>query len=293
MERLSIHVQRLGRIFSLVLLAALGSVLLTRYAPGYFVEDREMDAAHAVGARVELSALKAQQGSLPMLLRTQMTAWGRGDLGQSRHYGLPVRALIEQRCASTGRLLLQGLSLGWFWAAGLALPLSTRRSVRGEVFIAGFTAAFLAVPIGVLATLSLLLNHGGPVLVLALLVAVRDFKLLYSLLRSGWRAPHLLHARAQGISVFRLVRRHVLPVLGADLIAIAMMSLVVALSALVPVEVIFDVPGLGQLAWSAATNRDLPVLVAVTMLLATCMGLASLFVITDRSAEIAETASCA
>jgi peptide/nickel transport system permease protein len=46
------------------------------------------------------------------------------------------------------------------------------------------------------------------------------------------------------------------------------LSLVTALSALVPVEVLFDVPGLGQLAWNAAMNRDLPVLLAVTLLMA-------------------------
>ena len=55
------------------------------------------------------------------------------------------------------------------------------------------------------------------------------------------------------------------------------MSAVVALSALVPVEVVFDVPGLGQLAWSAAMNRDLPVLVAMTALMAVCVGAVGLF----------------
>ena len=72
--------------------------------------------------------------------------------------------------------------------------------------------------------------------------------------------------------------------------AIGMMSLVLALSALVPVEVVFDVPGLGQLAWSAATNRDLPVLVAVTALLAGCIGFASLIAEPDRAAEAAQCA---
>jgi ABC-type dipeptide/oligopeptide/nickel transport system permease component len=42
------------------------------------------------------------------------------------------------------------------------------------------------------------------------------------------------------------------------------------------------VPGLGQLGWSAAMNRDLPVLLAITLLMAlavTCAGMAP-----DRSA---------
>jgi len=43
------------------------------------------------------------------------------------------------------------------------------------------------------------------------------------------------------------------------------------------VEVVFNIPGIGQLAWNAALNRDLPVLLAVTILMSlsvTCAGLA-------------------
>ena len=280
---------RLLRVTALILLAALGSTLLLRLSPGYFVEEREMDAAHAQSARTEVQSLRAEQDSVPHLLRLQLGAWVRGDLGRSRHYGLPVSELLRARAGTTARLLSRGLFSGWLCALALALPLSSRRTARGEVVIAGTTSAFLAIPVGVLATVSLLLNQGGPVLVLTLLVAVRDFKLLYRLLRSGWAAPHLLHARAGGLTFARTLRAHLLPVLGAELLAIAMMSLIIALSALVPVEVIFDVPGLGQLAWSAATNRDLPVLVAVTALLAFCVGMASLFA---QPGAVAEDAAC-
>ena len=38
----------------------------------------------------------------------------------------------------------------------------------------------------------------------------------------------------------------------------------------------FFVPGLGQLAWSAVINRDLPVLVAVSLLMACAIGVAGM-----------------
>jgi peptide/nickel transport system permease protein len=41
-----------------------------------------------------------------------------------------------------------------------------------------------------------------------------------------------------------------------------------AIAAVVPIEVICDVPGLGQLAWKAALARDLPLLVVLTLLVA-------------------------
>jgi peptide/nickel transport system permease protein len=126
-----------------------------------------------------------------------------------------------------------------------------------------------------MATLCLLFNRGGPVLVLALLLAARDFKFLDRVLRTAWKTPHLLHARAQGLRLHQLVRSQVLPNILSNLFALATLSLITALSAIVPVEVIFDVPGAGQLAWTAAMNRDLPVLLAVTLLMGmavTCSG---------------------
>jgi peptide/nickel transport system permease protein len=42
-----------------------------------------------------------------------------------------------------------------------------------------------------------------------------------------------------------------------------------ALGASVPIEVLCDQPGIGQLAWQAALGRDLPVLVALTWIAAT------------------------
>lgn len=291
MQRIILHAAlRLGRVLSLVLLAALGSVVLMRYSPGYFTDAREMDAAYAEGARAQVSALKASQQSLPALLADQLHGWAHGDLGRSRHYDVPVRDLLQERARVTGRLLLRGILSGWVIALAFAIPLSARRNSRGELAVAASSAVLLALPVGVLATLSLLSNQGGPITVLALLVAVRDFKLLYRLLRASWRAPHLLHARAQGISFRRTAFVHLLPVLRREVLALALMSVVVALSSLVPVEVIFDLPGLGQLAWSAAMNRDLPVLTAVTALLATCVGVTSLFTPSDQSKEAAQCA---
>ena len=41
-----------------------------------------------------------------------------------------------------------------------------------------------------------------------------------------------------------------------------------AVGASIPIEVVCDSPGLGQLAWQAALGRDLPLLVNITLLIA-------------------------
>jgi peptide/nickel transport system permease protein len=122
--------------------------------------------------------------------------------------------------------------------------------------------------------------------VLSLVIAARDFKFLRSLLAGAWRSPHLLQGRAQGLPPRALVALHILPNVAPQLCALATLSIVTALGALVPIEVIFTVPGVGQLAWSAVINRDLPVLAAVSLLMACVVGLAGM--ISTRTATLEE-----
>ncbi len=245
-----------------------------RWAPGYFSDARERDAQYASVGRRAVDTQQALDGGVLATVGHQARGWTRGDLGRSRQYNVPVGDLVRERWRLTLRLIGKSILVGWLLAFLLALSLSARRTGRGEAWIAAPSALLLAVPVGAMATFCLVADKGGPVLVLATLIAVRDFKLIYRLMRRTWQAPHFLYARAAGLSVGRMARTHLLPQLGRELFAIAMTSVVVALSLAVPVEVIFDLPGLGQLAWSAALNRDLPVLLAVTLLVAACVGVA-------------------
>jgi len=273
--------QRLTRTIAIILLVVVGSAVLIRFAPGYLSDAREMDSRYGDAARAELSAEAARSNSLGQILSTETAGWMRGELGISRQYDVPVLELILPRLAVTGGLLLRAIVFAWT----LALCASLIASVRRNPSLLWQTPAtlLLAVPTAAMATICLLAGGGGPVLVMTLLVASRDFKFLDRILRKAWRDPHLLQARAQGITTLRLVQAHILPGIASQLLALATLSIVTALSALVPVEVIFSVPGLGQLAWSAAMNRDLPVLLAVTMIMAVAVTFAGMA--SDRTGE--------
>jgi peptide/nickel transport system permease protein len=69
----------------------------------------------------------------------------------------------------------------------------------------------------------------------------------------------------------------VAPVAAGPLIAMAGVSITLALSASIPVEALADSPGIGQLAWRAALGRDLPVLVTITLLLTAITTMVNLF----------------
>lgn len=272
---------RIGRLLSLILLAVIGTSVLMYCSPGYFSDAREMDAAHGSSARTDLAALQTQQHSLPALLASEIHTWSHGDLGQSRQYGVPVASLLHERISRSARILASGVLTGWLLAVLAAIPVSVVRRAGMETLIIILTALLLALPVGVMATVCVVANTGGPILVLAVVVAVRDFKLIHRMLQTVWQAPYVFHAHASGLTSRQILRHHIAPLLGRELISLAMMSFALALSLLVPVEVVFDIAGIGQLAWSAAMNRDLPVLTAVTALMAACIGLSSFFVKSD------------
>jgi peptide/nickel transport system permease protein len=271
----------IARTLAIVLLVVIGSNVLVRFAPGYLSDAREMDPRYADAARAELSAEAARSHSLIGMLRSEFAGWSHGDAGLSRQYGVPVFELIRPRLAVTANLMLRALALAWALAVCAALVSSAGRSTA-MIWQAPATL-LLAVPTAAMATICLAASSGGPVLVMALLLAARDFKFLHRTLRSARLDPHVLQARAQGVGSARIVIAHILPGIRSQLSALASLSIVTALSVLVPVEVIFNVPGLGQLAWSAAMNRDLPVLLFITTIMALAVTLAG--IAPDRKAE--------
>ncbi len=257
---------RLSRTVAVILLVILGSTLLVRCAPGYWSDARELDSHYAAQARRQLAAESVRSGSLVHLFALELVGYVHGDFGQSREYEVPVKELLKPRLAVTGSLLVRAIFLGWALAFMAALASSGARKPSRLSHVP--STLILAVPTAALVTLCLFADCGGPVLVMTLLLAARDFKFMHSLLRKVWLEPHLLQARAHGIGRSRLLLAYILPSIRVELLALATLSLVTALGALVPVEVLFSVPGVGQLAWNAAMNRDLPVLLAVTVLMA-------------------------
>ncbi len=265
---------RVCRIASLLLLSSLGVVVLMRAAPGYFDDERELNAEHANTTRAQL---QAQQ---PTALQMWSTlTWGvlHGDFGTSRQYDTPVWPLIKPRLQTTARTLLPAVTLGSLVALCAAMIGVLTRGPTAYRGMNAFAAAASAIPVSVIALYCLLSSCGGAAAVLFVLIVGRDLRLFSRLLRRHAAAPHLLFARAAGVGPWRLALRHLLWPMRHEIAALLLTSFLVGLNAVLPVEVIFGVPGIGQLAWTAAMNRDLPVLLAISLLLAACVGIAGIF----------------
>lgn len=123
----------------------------------------------------------------------------------------------------------------------------------------------LCVPSAALALL--IFVCAGPVrAVVALAVFPRIFQYLQNVLSHAAAQPHVMAARARGIGPGRILLCHIVPVAAPQVLALAGVSVSMAFGAAVAVEVVCDFPGIGQLAWKAALARDLPLLVALSML---------------------------
>jgi len=150
--------------------------------------------------------------------------------------------------------------LGLLLAAGAQLFCS-----RLFTFLAnGMSGVFLSTPAAVLALLFVVLRF-PPFLAAALLVFPKIYRYTLNLLQESYELPHVLMARAKGAGRWRVLLWHVLPSALPQLLALAGVSISLTLGVILPIEVICDVPGIGQLAWQAAQSRDLPLLVNLTL----------------------------
>jgi len=247
-----------------MLLGGLLGATLVRLSPGYGVEENELNSRLSRESVEALRAAHAQDASIPRFYLAYLSRLAHGDLGQSATLDEPVTQLLAERLPETLKSVAIGLGLGW--ALGLALALAAVAS-RGAANAAASAAAaaLLSVPTAVMALLLVMARAPGR-LAIGLIVFPKIFQYARNLLLRCAAMPHVLTARAKGLGGARILFRHILPVAGAQLLALAGVSVSMAFAAAIPVEAVCDLPGIGQLAWKAAMGRDLVLLVDLTML---------------------------
>jgi peptide/nickel transport system permease protein len=103
-------------------------------------------------------------------------------------------------------------------------------------------------------------------LAIALVTFPKLFRFLDNLLLHAYDQPHVLAARARGIGRLRIFLRHVIPFVTPALLALLGISVSMAFGAAIPIEALCDSAGIGQLAWYAAINRDLPLIMNLTLI---------------------------
>lgn len=251
---------------SLTLLIAgfLGSALI-RFGPGYETDERSWDARYSDSSIAAIAKENARNANVLTFYGRYLLQAMHGDFGVSRSYDVPVGDLIRSRAAVTVWLLVEGLVAGW--VAGLVLAGAAAYFHWQLLDYAAETlsGAALSLPAAVFALL-IFLARGPVFLVLGMAVYPRVFRYARDLFESARAEPRVIAARARGVAESAIFRGYVARPAMPPLLALAGVSFSIAFGALIPVEVVCDIPGIGQLAWKAALARDLPVLVTLTLL---------------------------
>jgi peptide/nickel transport system permease protein len=249
---------------------ALLSATLVRFAPGYGVQERELDPRWNAQSLEALRQKQALREGLPLFYFHYVSALAHGELGESDSLKRPVRELLRQRLPVTSNSVVRGLGVAWLAAALLA---SLGLGSRGWLYEASgtaFSSLLLSLPSAMVAMLAVYLRT--PVFcAISVVVFPRLHRYIRSLLVRSYDQPHVLAARARGLGSGAIFWRHVLPVAAPPLLALFGVSFAIAFGAAIPIEALCDSPGLGQLAWQAALSRDLPLIVNVTLVVSLVM----------------------
>lgn len=218
-----------------------------------------------------------------------------GDLGVSYQTGMPVAESIVSRFPTTAKLAV----LSVLFATIIGLPLGILSAVKQYSWIDSFTTVvglgFISVPpfwLGLMliiffsAKLGVLPAFGSDTLAHFILPAITSsastFATLLRMTRSTMleviRQDYVTTAYAKGAEKRRIIFRHCLPNALIPLITVVGVNFGGMLGGSVITESVFGMSGIGQLLINAIRSKDVPVVMACTLLLAVMFGIVNLIV---------------
>jgi peptide/nickel transport system permease protein len=227
-----------------------------------------------------VEALRIQLG-LDRPIAVQYLDWVsdivRGDFGYSFVSRLPVADQILSALLVSATIAISALLLALAIALPLGMVAALKRGGRFDGVVTFLTQGFVAVPEYWLAPVCILLfsvhlgwlpsaGWGGikSLIMPAAVLALRPLAYFAQLTRASMidvlQADYITAARSRGLGMTQTLIRHgtrngILPVL--TLFALWLAAL---LGGSVVVEVIFAIPGMGRLVYTAVVNKDIPLL---------------------------------
>lgn len=244
--------------------ATLMAAMLLCWAPGVGIDEAEFDAGRTSEAVAVLRLARAGDGSVLQVLTQLGRGLATGELGHSPVFNRPVASLLAERAPVTAALVVAGLALAW--CTGLALAVCGLRGPRLRLLPLAFTTLLVSIPAAVVA-LGCALAGWPAAVAMAAAVLPKVYSFSDQILQRASAEPHRLMALARGLGPLRVLTAHVLWPAWPELRALAGVTIPLALGAAIPVEVFTDTPGLGQLAWKAASGRDVMLLLYLTIML--------------------------
>ncbi len=237
---------------------------------------------------------------------TQYLHWAggllRGDWGMSLRLSLPVTQVVGQAFWNSALLAVTALVTVTVVAVPIGIFAALRRGTKTDLGIGLLAYVGTAMPEFVTATLLLvflagpavaLFPAGGfvapgdslagfashvvlPASTLALILTAHIARQVRSEMSDVLSSDYIRSARLKGLRERQVVRRHAVPNALAPAVAVISLDIGYLLGGIIVVEEIFAWPGLGRTLIYALENRDLPVIQAITLLLASVYAISNL-----------------
>jgi len=264
------------------------TVLVISFSLTRVAGDPAMAVAGPQASAADIAVIRKNYGldrPLPEQFFTWVKEAASGDLGRSYLYREPVANLIRTRLPIT---LTLGL-LGILFAAAIAIPLGILAAMHegtlldrvvmllallGQAMPSFWLALLLIIGFGLrlqwlpIAGLDDWTGYILPALVLSFSAVPALMRLTRSGMIDALRSDYIRTARAGGLSRASIVLKHALRNAAMPVVAIAAVQLGFMLGGSIVIESIFNLPGVGYLAWESISKNDFPVVQAVVLLLA-------------------------
>ncbi len=298
---LAYFIRRLLSVIVVLMIVSVAVFAITAVLPG----NAALMILGENASKDSLAALERQLGlDQPVYVQYLKWIWGavQGDFGTSLRLQQPVSKVVGEAFANSASLAVVTL----IGVTAIAIPMGAIAALwRGSIvdlLVGIFSYIGTALPEFVTATVLLVLfaspsmqlfPAGGfvspvkdfwqflhyvtlPAVTLGLILMAHISRQVRSEMSEVLSSDYVRAARIKGLSEGRVLWRHALPNSLAPAISVISLDIGYLLGGIIVVEEIFAWPGLGRLLIYALQNRDLPVIQAVTLLLAVVYSLSNL-----------------
>ncbi len=287
MTKKKLGIRLLQMVFVLIGTSFL-TFILTYLAPGDPV--RAMYSATGVMPSEEvLDQIREEMGlNKPVLVQywNWLTSCLHGDFGQSYAYHKPVVTLLAARLWPTLKLALFSTILMLLVAVPFGMLSAVYKNTWIDYLVRGFTFFGVSLPnfwVGLMLMLIFcvklkilpVISSGGdlksmilPAVTLAFAMSSKYTRQVRTAVLEELNQDYVTGARARGVKESRILWRNVFPNSFLPLITMLGLSIGSLLGGTSVVEVIFPYPGLGNLAVSAITAYDYPLIQAYVLWIA-------------------------
>ncbi len=273
-----------------VVLAALVclTVLIISFALSHLSGNLAINIAGPDASPEAVAKIEHELG-LDRPLPVQFLAWAdhaaHGDFGSSFLFHEKVSSLIASHLPVTLRLGLVAIAVAILVAVPLGIVAALHEGTAIDVGVGMIALAGQAVPsfwLGLMLILWFGVDlHWLPIAGLetwqgyilpSLVLAFVAIPVMLRLTRSGMvdalRSDYVRTARANGLSRMAIIAKHALRNAAMPVVAVSAVQLGFILGGSVVTEVVFNVRGVGYLAWESIGKGDFPVIQAVVLLFA-------------------------